>query len=671
MRYQIFTDEVQESYDIAILIKPTSFDKDSLMKFYIKEFEFLGIDPSRIIAYTLEYTGGKVTAAHAKEYLKELVPVLEDLQVKYLYCADAAYFKLLAKQKKAEVHLGYQFPVADTDMIVTLGINHSSIKYHPENLYKLRLSVQTVKDIIDENFNELGTSIIHDSYFPDSVDDIRTALFYLHSCDSLTCDIEAYSLAFNEAGIGTIAFAPNKNQGIAFAVDYATNHEPNYPVRELLKEFFDTYEGNLKFHNAGYDVKVLIYNLYMKDLLDVEGTLKGIETLARDIDDTQIIAYLATNSAHKPPLNLKHLAHEFTGNYAEDDIKDIRKIPLPQLLKYNLVDCLATWFVFDKHMPEVIETDQMDCYQGIMLDSLRLLLQTELSGMPISLEHVKEVKETLETTVKNSFKVFDGFDEVKEAEENLRAQALEKANKKLKVKVHTIDMEKYQKMKFNPNSGQQLQELLFNVMDLPVLSFTDTGQPSTGGDEIEVLLNHCTDKQKPLLQAILDFMGVAKILSSFIPAFESALDKGHSVHYLHGSFKIGGTVSGRLSSSNPNMQNIPSGSTYGKLIKECFRAPPGYIFCGADFASLEDRINALLTKDTNKLKVYTDNYDGHCLRAFSYWPERFPEVRQVTNERVFEVDGQRFKESDTIEYEDETYTGLEFYELFSRRPQPN
>jgi DNA polymerase-1 len=664
MRYQIFTDEVQDSYDIAILIKPTSFDKDSLIKFYIKEFEFLGIDPSRIIAYTLEYTGGKVTAAHAKEYLKELVPVLEDLQVKYLYCADAAYFKLLSKQKKAEVHLGYQFPVPDTDMVVTLGINHSSIKYHPENLYKLRLSVKTLKDIMDENFNELGATIIHDSCYPDNYNDIRDHLNYLHSYPSLTCDIEAYSLSFNEAGIATIAFAPNKNQGIAFAVDYATGHEPNLPIRKLLKEFFDAYQGNMKYHNAGYDAKVLIYNLYMKDLLDVEGTLTGIETIARDIDDTQIVAYLATNSAHKPPLNLKYLAHEFTGNYAEEDIKDVRKIPLPQLLKYNLIDCLATWFVYDKHMPEVIETNQVECYEGIMLDSLRLLLQTELSGMPICLEQVKVVKEILQNTVDTSFKVFDRFDEIKEAEENLRAYALEKANQKLKVKVHTIDMEKYQKMKFNPNSGPQLQELLFNVMGLPVLSLTDTGQPSTGGDEIEVLLNHCTEKQKPLLQAILDFMGVAKILSSFIPAFEAALDKGHTVHYLHGSFKIGGTVSGRLSSSNPNMQNIPSGSMYGKLIKECFRAPPGYIFCGADFASLEDRINALLTKDTNKLKVYTDNYDGHCLRAFSYWPELFPEVRQVTNERTFEVDGQRFTETDTIDYEGKTYTGLEFYETY-------
>jgi DNA polymerase-1 len=58
---------------------------------------------------------------------------------------------------------------------------------------------------------------------------------------------------------------------------------------------------------------------------------------------------------------------------------------------------------------------------------------------------------------------------------------------------------------------------------------------------------------------------------------------------------------------------------FGKLIKSCFKAPKGMLFAGADFASLEDRINTLLTKDANKLKVYTDGYDGHCLRAAYYF----------------------------------------------------
>jgi len=74
------------------------------------------------------------------------------------------------------------------------------------------------------------------------------------------------------------------------------------------------------------------------------------------------------------------------------------------------------------------------------------------------------------------------------------------------------------------------------------------------------------------------------------------------------------------------MQNIPSSSTYAKIIKECFVAPLRWLFVGADSASLEDRIDTLLTKDPNKLKVYTDGYDGHCLRAYSYFGDYMPDI---------------------------------------------
>lgn len=73
----------------------------------------------------------------------------------------------------------------------------------------------------------------------------------------------------------------------------------------------------------------------------------------------------------------------------------------------------------------------------------------------------------------------------------------------------------------------------------------------------------------------------------------------------------------------------PSGSTYGKLVKSCFQAPPGWLFVGLDFASLEDRINTLLTKDPNKIKVYTDGYCGHSYRAYAYWPHLMPDIEDT------------------------------------------
>jgi DNA polymerase-1 len=86
-------------------------------------------------------------------------------------------------------------------------------------------------------------------------------------------------------------------------------------------------------------------------------------------------------------------------------------------------------------------------------------------------------------------------------------------------------------------------------------------------------------------------------------------------------------VSGRLSSSDPNLQNIPANSEYAKLIKKCFKAPFGWIFAGADFNSLEDYVSALTTRDPNKLAVYEKGFDGHCLRAAHYFREQCPHIQ--------------------------------------------
>lgn len=81
-----------------------------------------------------------------------------------------------------------------------------------------------------------------------------------------------------------------------------------------------------------------------------------------------------------------------------------------------------------------------------------------------------------------------------------------------------------------------------------------------------------------------------------------------------------------------NLQQIPAtGSKYAKLIKSCFQAPSGWLLCGLDYSALEDHISALLTKDPNKLKVYTEGYDGHCLRAYQYWEHLMPDITEELN----------------------------------------
>lgn len=109
----------------------------------------------------------------------------------------------------------------------------------------------------------------------------------------------------------------------------------------------------------------------------------------------------------------------------------------------------------------------------------------------------------------------------------------------------------------------------------------------------------------------------------------------------------------------------------GKLVKSCVQAPEGWLFVALDYASLEDRINTLLTQDPNKRKVYTDGYCGHSLRAYSYFSDQMPDIEQaLPDERCFIANTPNgdiyFKASDTINYQNKTYTGEEFYEICSR-----
>ena len=119
-----------------------------------------------------------------------------------------------------------------------------------------------------------------------------------------------------------------------------------------------------------------------------------------------------------------------------------------------------------------------------------------------------------------------------------------------------------------------------------------------------------------------------------------------------------------------NLQNIPAGSAYGKAVKECFEAPDGWLFCGADFASLEDRISALTTKDPNKLKVYTDGYDGHCLRAYGYFGDQMFDIEEAPKGAecyTANVGGTDiyFHSEEDVEYLGKQMKGKELYELLT------
>lgn len=93
----------------------------------------------------------------------------------------------------------------------------------------------------------------------------------------------------------------------------------------------------------------------------------------------------------------KVLAQPFAGNWAEDGIKDIRRIPPDQILRYNLVDVLSTNYVYETYYPIMVAEDQLNIYNNLMIPSLKMIIQIECHGLPLIPERVQEVKLQLQT----------------------------------------------------------------------------------------------------------------------------------------------------------------------------------------------------------------------------------------------------------------------------------
>lgn len=635
MRY--ITSQDTGKYPIAIL--GHQIRREEMIKTYLLPYDLSMED---FIFLELHSAPGKkkTPAREIKEFIQqELQQVLDDAETQYIICTDSDYFKILTKEAKAEANLGYVCDSVWGKQKVIYTPSYRQVFYDPPVVKaKIAQGMDALLNHIRGQYAEPGQGIIEFEAYPDTPEKIKAWLDQLLEMNKpLAIDIESFGLKHYNAGIGTITFCWSKTQGIAFNVDYepikGATEAPygrinrNDVVRNLLREFFIKYTQRQMYHNISYDVYILIYQLFMDNLIDTEGLLHGMEIMLRNWDCTKLITYLATNSCAGNHLSLKDQAQEYAGNYAQDDIKDIRLIPNEQLLRYNLIDGLCTWYTYEKHWDTLIADDQLDVYNNIFKPACEDIIQMQLTGMPMNMETVNQVAEEMETDRNQALKTIRESKLMKNFTLMLRQEWVDDKNAKLKKKQVTLadcDIE------FNPNSGPQLQKLLFDYIGLPVLSLTKSKQPATDGDTIKALRTHTQSEDvKELLNALIDYKLVDKIITSFIPAFRNAQPGPDGWHYLFGNLNLGGTVSGRLSASEPNLQTIPSGSKYAKKIKKCFEAPPGWIFCGLDFASLEDRISALTTKDPQKLKVYTDGYDGHSLRAYAYFGEQMPDIEDT------------------------------------------
>ena len=493
MAYFVPKENDEGLYSTAILVKDVNFSVSDISKYYSDPLVRLGVAEDSMVFHSLNYFGAKkVKVSLIAEFLEELLPALKSFGVTKLLVADLAYFKVLTGVSM----YGEKFPsVFIEGFECVLVPSYARVFYDPSLQEEITLALNTlaVEGV------RLGKDIIKDAYYPKGDVAIAEALEGLHKYPELTVDIETFSLDFHKAGIGTIAFAWDKHSGIAFTVDTVFSME-NKEVRRLLRRFFNNYKGKCIYHKAMFDVKILCYSLYMSKLLDYEGLLVGLNILTKNIDCTALISYLALNTCGHISLSLKALAHEFAGNYAVSNINDITKIPEGELLEYNLIDCLSTHYVHEKYYPRLCADEQEDIYRTIFLPSVRLLLQVELSGIPIDMDIVYSVEETLQRVYDEGIEAIEECSLVQSVSKELSEVKTTKDFLSRKEKAKNPDKTKVipREVVFNPHSGNHVAFLLHNHIGLEVLETTATGLPSTGVSTLELYLKRVEDALETL-----------------------------------------------------------------------------------------------------------------------------------------------------------------------------
>ncbi|MCW8387484.1 DNA polymerase I [Fluoribacter dumoffii] len=322
-------------------------------------------------------------------------------------------------------------------------------------------------------------------------------------------------------------------------------------------------------------------------------TLKGISY------DTMLESYVLNSSSGRHDIDslaLKYLGHkpmtyeEIAGKGAKQLRFD--QIPVGEAAAYSGQDAEVILQLHNKLFPLLPESVKR-VFNEIEIPLVTVLADMERLGVLIDSAALKKHGTRL-----------------KERIQELEREALELAGKP-----------------FNLNSPKQLQEILFDLHKLPVLVKTPTGQPSTAES---VLLELAYDYR--LAAVILEYRGLTKLVSTYIDTLPKKINL--QTHRVHTSYNQAVTATGRLSSSEPNLQNIPIRSEEGRLIRTAFIAPENCLILAADYSQIELRIMAHLSQDENLLKAFALGWDIHAATASEIFQTPLEDVSSEQRRRA-------------------------------------
>lgn len=212
--------------------------------------------------------------------------------------------------------------------------------------------------------------------------------------------------------------------------------------------------------------------------------------------------------------------------------------------------------------------------------------------------------------------------------------ALQQQTEALTAKLESIQESIYNiaGKQFNILSTKQLQEILFNELKLPIIKKTAAGKPSTSEDVLQEL-----SFEYAIAQQIINYRSLYKLKTAYTEKLPTMIDQ--STNRLHTTYHQAVTSTGRLSSADPNIQNIPIKTPQGKLIRNAFIAKQGYKIIAADYSQVELRIMAHLSEDKGLIEAFNNNLDVHKITA-----------SEIFNTPVAEVTKDQRRKAKTINF---------------------
>jgi len=393
----------------------------------------------------------------------------------------------------------------------------------------------------------------------------------INASSAFAIDTETDSLDTKIAKLIGISVSVKTEEGYYIPIAHDYDESPDQlDLNKELQGFRKAIEQNqhkLVGQNLKYDLPVLknhgftIDNfladtMIMSYVFNSVGSRHGLDNLAKNYLDYETIKYDEITGTGKNKISFSKVNIDLATNYAAEDAD-------------------VTLRLYEFFSPKIRSEKKLESLlNDLEYPVLKVLLAMENNGVKIDqkmlVDYSKELSKRLEKLVNKAFSL--------SGEE------------------------------FNLDSPKQLLEILFNKLNLPVLKKTPKGQPSTNEETLQKLAE---DYELP--SVILEYRGLAKLKSTYTDSLVNMIHTNTA--RVHTSYQQAVTSTGRLSSTEPNLQNIPIKTEEGRKIRQAFIAENDSCIISADYSQIELRIMAHLSKDTNLNAAFTDGKDVHSATA--------------------------------------------------------